>query len=816
MNPGSSYNLNYSSSSEQFQQPAAASSSTTTARKGQPKLQYRHSQSWSTSSSDLLRSHTPAQSPPQQPPPPLPTRTPPLSPANFVGYYHLQQPQSTIPSSSNEMYYQQQQQDTQQRRPSGPQRTPSGNATLTLGSFAPTADPTAAHFDGRAAAATSAYPDTGLAAPIALHPAQQPQYAVVEGVPAQPSFGTMMDHYGGAGAEGPMAISSGDAYYYPQSQGADPSLSANQLTPQHAAHAASPSSASSPGVPVLLSPGATAYPPLQQGQQLSRNPSTSYAESSLLNSPPPKAHSNSSSPPPAAYSSSTMMHVNDQHHPSISLHSRTGSQQALAANMHSQAHMGSISEGVNGGIPGAVPVNGNAVPGAGGKAGLVGPSNSTSNRLNKSLIPSKNSGIFMAVILIEAIAVTTMVVIVFSLIEARIKIKVQYLKTVPVYLSIFVLGMVFEVLIALDAVRLKNTIQVVGVAIFNVALTVTAALEITQVRDALERQDIERDGIPCHFNQAERCSAVDTLYYPLVQKFLIVVPILTGLAQIPITILTYYLFRDFGWAIYRKIGADLRIRNMFLWYQVFVVWLKFDFFFGGAFTIAYLIIVADENSWEYPVTIAAVPAAFIVLFMAAFAVRREIHFLMWICIAGFVAGMVYFLYKLASIFVPRTSAQYTTVRLTLPFFSIFATVSLIFTLINACICLYNFGKGLREAHDSFGSFGGLWTNSRSHKGGGFSQTSAGGRIMGRSPSSANQLNRFGAGGAGGYVEGDIGKTSLNTSMDSTTGMKRVMMGGNGPMAINGGPGMAVDEDGGVYEMTTAGSGPPRRPRISID
>ncbi|CAD6892544.1 unnamed protein product [Tilletia controversa] len=792
-------------------------------------LAYRHSQSWSTASSDFKS----VSSPPAQHPP-LPTRTPPLLSAHFVGFNQQpRQQQQQQPSlqhqpsftSASAMYSQQppptqEEQQAYQSRPNI-QRTPSQNATLTLGSFAPlpVASPGAASsLSGRTAYHTpltspayaldrTGYPppiEPGLAAPITLAPP-----AAYAGTGVQPSFGSMM---GIQTQQQSYESSSNSSGYYPPTT--DAAMYSQQPTSggYGMGMGASPLSATTVG-----------------GTALSRNPSTAYAGSSLLNSPPPGMLSNSgASPPPTGFSSSTMMHD-----PSSSLHSRTGSQQALQHLQHQQQqqqqqqqqHQRQNSANILAAQQ-QLQNGGRTTPGLGGKGGLLGPSNS-GNRLNKHLIPSKNSGIFMAVILMEAVAVTTMVVIVFALIEARIKIKVQYLKTVPVYLSIFVLGMVFEFIVALDAVRLKNTIQVVGVAIFNVALTVTAALEITQVRDALQRQDLDFGGIPCDGNRQKLCSAVDTLYYPSVQRYLIVVPILTGLAQIPITVMAYYLFKDFGWAIYRKIGADLRIRNMFMWYQVFVVWLKFDFFFGGAFTIAYLIIVANKDDWEYPLTIAAVPAAFFFLLLAAFAVRREVKFLMWICIGGFVAGIVYFLYKLASIFVSSTADEYTTVRLTLPFFSIFATVSLMFTTINACICLYNFGKGLREAHDSFGTFGGLWNNSRKRRGGGL-RDSLGNRLD-RSNSSANQLNRFGAGAGaagadgvvgGGFSEGGMGerKMSLNTSLDSSTGMKRVMMGGNG--LGGGGPGGAVGvigEDDGMFEMTPGtGTMPPRRPRISID
>lgn len=145
------------------------------------------------------------------------------------------------------------------------------------------------------------------------------------------------------------------------------------------------------------------------------------------------------------------------------------------------------------------------------------------------------------------------------------------------------------------------------------------------------------------------------------------------------------------------IGADIQTRRRYLAYQVFAVFLKFDFFFGVAFAMSFLILVANSNDWEYAVTIAALPAAIIVLFLASLAAKKEIKSLMAFAIACFLAGAVYFIYKvrrdmnsiitrtivtkaracsqITRIYDPSTRASYQTVRLSLTFFSIFATVS---------------------------------------------------------------------------------------------------------------------------------------------
>lgn len=329
-----------------------------------------------------------------------------------------------------------------------------------------------------------------------------------------------------------------------------------------------------------------------------------------------------------------------------------------------------------------------------------------------SFVPSRSSAVFLAIAVLEAAAVIGLVVSVFVIVEVRTEVLTQDAKTVPVFLALFVFGMLFFIVIVMDAFRLHNTIQIVGCVVYNVALLVTAALEVTQVRSALQSQDRIGRGVPCPFDEKRRCGAVATLY-PAIRPQLIATPAIIGAAQIPLTWLTFKLWQDFGWQVYKKIGADLQKRRMMLVYQIFVVMLKGNFFFGTAFCIAFLILVSDRADAEFGLTIAALPAALIVLFLSAWAVRKEIMSLMIFCILVLVAGLVYFVYKLTRIFAASTEDQYRTVRLTLTFFSIFAIICLAATIILAIWCAVNFGKGLKEAHESMGSLAQLLTGKNS-------------------------------------------------------------------------------------------------------
>lgn len=37
----------------------------------------------------------------------------------------------------------------------------------------------------------------------------------------------------------------------------------------------------------------------------------------------------------------------------------------------------------------------------------------------------------------------------------------------------------------------------------------------------------------------------------------------------------FALYREFGWSIYKRIGADRSVKKMYMWFQVFICVLKF-------------------------------------------------------------------------------------------------------------------------------------------------------------------------------------------------------------------------------------------------
>src|SRR5438552_1649613 len=102
-----------------------------------------------------------------------------------------------------------------------------------------------------------------------------------------------------------------------------------------------------------------------------------------------------------------------------------------------------------------------------------------------------------------------------------------------------------------------------------------SAIQIEQVHDAIEETGgLQFDPWPSPLPQLSIINMRAG-----VRPFLIAVPCVIGFAMILLMFITWKLFDEFGWTIYKHIGASVRMRRRYLVYQIFISLLKFDFFF---------------------------------------------------------------------------------------------------------------------------------------------------------------------------------------------------------------------------------------------
>ncbi|KAF2128217.1 hypothetical protein P153DRAFT_377061 [Dothidotthia symphoricarpi CBS 119687] len=256
-------------------------------------------------------------------------------------------------------------------------------------------------------------------------------------------------------------------------------------------------------------------------------------------------------------------------------------------------------------------------------------------------------------------------------------------RTIPTYLAVFMFGFIYECFLVWDALRLKNTIQIIGLVIYNAGILIYAAIQFDQIRDAADT-----------LNKDQHITAD---FFVSVQPMLIALPCLMAVATIAFAFEAWKLYDEFAWSIYKHISADVRMKRRYLTYQIYIALLKFDFFFFLAFTVQFLVLVDNTRRIEQGLTAAALVITFFLLFTAAWWVRRESFGGMITIIVVYFIAMAYFLFKLIRMYVTEAARQedYKPARKSLTSFAVLTIMLLVCTIIVACMCIRNFNKGLK-------------------------------------------------------------------------------------------------------------------------
>ncbi|KIV97033.1 hypothetical protein, variant [Exophiala mesophila] len=182
-------------------------------------------------------------------------------------------------------------------------------------------------------------------------------------------------------------------------------------------------------------------------------------------------------------------------------------------------------------------------------------------------------------------------------------------RTIPTFLTLYIFGFLYQLLLVWDALRMKNTIQVIGLVMYNIGLLIYGAVQMEQIRDAI-------------FSLAES-EAVHKSLWSDIRPFLLAIPCILALGTVCMAFIAWKLYDEFAWTIYKRISADLRMKRRYLYYQVYIALLKFDFFFFLGFTVQFVVIVTRQQNVEFALTIAAIPVTILILLAAAWFVRKE-------------------------------------------------------------------------------------------------------------------------------------------------------------------------------------------------
>lgn len=277
------------------------------------------------------------------------------------------------------------------------------------------------------------------------------------------------------------------------------------------------------------------------------------------------------------------------------------------------------------------------------------------------------------------------------------------------YYSLFIVALLFQLVLFIDAVRNRNTIQIIGLELFHILTLGYCVIQIIQAHNI-----ISSPAVLVSLQQM-----IPTFNLDVTLPISVTILCLMTLFVIAWTYFNYKLYQEFGWQVFKQIGADLRIRRMYMVYQVFVTILKFDVFMLLAFSTQWLIMLVQQASTPGNAgygdfsqvaihSVVSVGGSTIMLFVAYWAIRTERTWAMVLFIIADLATVGYFISKLVLMqppyvtigvqctpgWPPNLCDRYDGSR---NFFTLFLSVDIILGLVTAGIAiraLFNFGHGL--------------------------------------------------------------------------------------------------------------------------
>ncbi|KAI9307580.1 hypothetical protein BJ944DRAFT_247262 [Cunninghamella echinulata] len=235
---------------------------------------------------------------------------------------------------------------------------------------------------------------------------------------------------------------------------------------------------------------------------------------------------------------------------------------------------------------------------------------------------------------------------------------------------------IWFVFMTIDATVYQNTAEILALANINVICAVLGALEVVDGNKWLRRLSETKHSV----------EALD-----LAQKLEIVLAIVILIFACVIGYLSYQMSRQFGWNIYKKIGADVRIQKMYRIFQFFVLSLKIDVFTQFLVSVFYVVQYAIENGirWETGIQLAITVLVLPMLYFARTAGSSESYGRMITFITFEVIVIVHYVLILLQTMGPYNSWY---VWICLVWFGIVIDV---LTIILGCICMRNFDCGLQ-------------------------------------------------------------------------------------------------------------------------
>lgn len=204
-----------------------------------------------------------------------------------------------------------------------------------------------------------------------------------------------------------------------------------------------------------------------------------------------------------------------------------------------------------------------------------------------------------------------------------------------IYMAIYMGAVVYTCFLCLFAVKRQNFMEIIAFDLQNFAFVTYSFIQLYHVRFKTY------NGL--------RTSKNDAL-----PKIVLANASALLLLNVVFTYLSYKLYMEFGWKIYKRVRFNIRLRGIYQIYEVLSCLLKMEVLYWGMFAIVHsLVLLRDSHNILYVMSMIFIPLTFIYAGIGYYAVRHENRVLMLFFLTWTLGGIGYFLYKLYG-FVTRT------------------------------------------------------------------------------------------------------------------------------------------------------------------
>lgn len=128
------------------------------------------------------------------------------------------------------------------------------------------------------------------------------------------------------------------------------------------------------------------------------------------------------------------------------------------------------------------------------------------------------------------------------------------------FLGLYIFALVYELALSYDALKRKNTFQLVGLCLCNFGLFVYGVVQMKEIRETISGLSISE--------------ASGNILWKHYQIELILIPVFIGVCTIAMIFVTWRLRAENSWNIYQSMSADLQMNRRYFTYQVGIPFLK--------------------------------------------------------------------------------------------------------------------------------------------------------------------------------------------------------------------------------------------------